>query len=135
MRADAPSAPSRARTVVVRADLAAAIDAAWRAIGERGSWWSGGERAAIAQETRQATACRLCAQRAAALSPLAATGTHDAVSSLPAPAIEAIHRIATDSGRLGRTWFDRLRGAGLGDGQYVEIVAIVAVSSASIRRE
>ena len=51
-------------------------------------------------------------------------------SPLTDAAIEAIHRIRTDSGRLGETWFLRLREAGLGEAAYVELVSVVAVVTA-----
>ncbi len=115
----------------MRPALQAAQNEAWHRLGLAGTWWTGAERLAIARETRAAVECPLCAGRAAALSPLTLPGAHHTGEpSLPAPAIEAIHRIRTDPGRLGETWFQSLRQAGLGEEAYVELVSIVAVTVA-----
>lgn len=112
--------------VHVREDLAAAHMRAWRRIAEPGTWWTGDERVAIAAETRQVASCRLCHERKAALSPEAVSGLHDGLGALPGPAIDAIHRIRSDPGRLTRTWLTRVLAAGLTVEQYVEIVDVVA---------
>jgi hypothetical protein len=115
----------------MRPALEAAQTEAWRRLGLPGTWWTGAERLAIARECRAAADCGLCAERATALSPLAVPGRHDiAAPSLPPPAIEAIHRIRTDPGRLGENWFLRLREAGLSEEAYVELVSVVAVTVA-----
>lgn len=115
----------------MREELAETQDQAWHRLASPGTWWTGAERVAIAAETRNARDCPLCAARAAALSPLAVRGTHARLASpLPETAIEAIHRIRTDPGRLGETWFLRLREAGLDAAAYVELVSVVAVVTA-----
>jgi alkylhydroperoxidase family enzyme len=88
-------------------------------------WWDGAERVAIAREVRIAEDCRLCRARKHALSPGAVHGAHDTTASLPGAAVEAIHRIVTDTARLSRTWFEALRGQGLDDAHYVELVGVV----------
>ena len=114
----------------IRADLIAAQDAAWRDIGAPGTWRRGAERVAIAAETRNAPHCLLCAARRVALSPSMAEGAHACLGQLAAPDVEAVHRIRTDSGRLGRSWFDRLRAEGMRDEAYIELVSIVVVTVA-----
>jgi alkylhydroperoxidase family enzyme len=115
----------------MRPALEAAQDLAWRRLGAAGTWWSGEQRLAIARETRAAADCAYCAERAAALSPLSVVGQHSVTQpALPAAAIEAIHRIRTDPGRLGEAWFLRLREAGLAEAAYVELVSVVAVTVA-----
>jgi hypothetical protein len=115
----------------MRTALELAQNEAWRRLGSPGTWWTGHERVAIARECRAAARCGFCADRAAALSPLVVAGRHSvAEPSLPPPAIEAIHRIRTDPGRLGESWFLALRDAGLGEEHYVELVSIVAVTVA-----
>jgi alkylhydroperoxidase family enzyme len=115
----------------MRTTLELAQNEAWRRLALPGTWWTGPERLAIAQECRAAADCALCSTRAAALSPLTVPGRHSvAEPSLPAPAIEAIHRISSDPGRLGETWFLRLREAGLTEEAYVELVSVVAVTIA-----
>ena len=111
--------------VSVREDLRAAQARAWNALGRPGNWWTGAERIAIAEATRTAPTCSLCRERKAALSPYTIAGLHDGPQEPSALAVDAVHRIATDPGRLTRRWFDGLRAAGLGDGAYVELIGIV----------
>jgi len=115
----------------MREELAATQAQAWQRLAAPGTWWTGAERVAIAAEARHAPTCPLCAARAAALSPFAVGGAHARLdSSLTDAAIEAVHRICTDPGRLGETWFLRLREAGLGEAAYVELVSVIAVVTA-----
>ncbi len=89
-------------------EVAAAHNAALDAIAEPGAWWSGADRLAIARETR------------------VAVGQHRGKDVLPPIAVEAIHRIRTDSGRLTRRWFDNLIDMGLQPEAYVELASVVA---------
>ncbi len=116
--------------VVVREDLAAAHRQAWQRLAEPGTWWTGAERVAIAAEARHAEACALCRARKAALTPNAVDGAHDSLGILPAPAVEAIHRIRTDPARLSRGWLKGLEAEGLADTHYVELVGVLAVTVA-----
>jgi hypothetical protein len=110
--------------VPVRDDLRAAHAAAWVRIASPGTWLTGAERVAVAAEARHArTHCELCRARKAALSPAAVDGAHDTVSGLPAGLVEAVHRIATDPGRLTQAWQQSL---GLDETVYVEAVGVVA---------
>ena len=88
----------------LRSDLSHALDSAWRQIGAPGTWWMGDERVAIAVETRQAPHCVLCRARGQAASAAMMSGEHDNAVALPPSAIEAIHRIRTDPGRLAPSW-------------------------------
>lgn len=114
----------------VRADLMTTQTDAWSAIGAPGTWWTGAERVAIAAQTRHAASCRLCAARKEALSPSMVAGDHDSLDVLAAPAIEAIHRIRNDSGRLGHAWYRGLIDTGLSEQRYVELVSVIAVTVA-----
>jgi hypothetical protein len=114
----------------IRTGLANAIEKAWARLAEPGTWWTGEERLAIARETRNAMACSLCHARKNALSPNHVRGEHDSLECLSDPAIEAIHRIRTDAGRLTEHWCGDLQAQGLKDAEYVEIVGIVATVSA-----
>ena len=80
----------------VREDLVAAQRRAWERLARPGCWWSGAERVAIASEVRASRECALCRERMAAQSPHDLSGPHDAASTLPLDAVEAIHRITTD---------------------------------------
>jgi hypothetical protein len=87
----------------------------------------GEERVTIAAKTRQAARCALCRARRQTASIAGVAGQHDNAVGLPLWAIEAIHRIRTDSGRLGPSWYHSLRAGGLTDEQYVELLSVVAI--------
>ena len=123
-----------AAPIPVREELPAAHTRAWQRLAKPGYWWTGAERVAIASEVRNAWQCALCKERKAALSPYAISGDHDRVSTLPEAALDAIHRVTTDSGRLKKDWYDETLESGqISDGQYVEIidvlVAVVSIDS------
>lgn len=111
----------------VRSDLTESLQLAWRKLGEAGTWWTGAERVAIAAETRQAVHCALCRARRQAASAAMVSGQHDNAVALPPAAIEAIHRMRTDSGRLGASWYRSLPAAGLSEERYVELLSVVAI--------
>jgi len=119
--------------VPVRDDFAAAHTRFWKRLSSPGAWWTGAERVAIAAEVRQARHCALCQARCQALSPAAVEGEHDHHGTLPAAAVEVIHRVVTDPGRLSRKWCKDLLAAGLSAEQYVEIigtlVAMISIDS------
>jgi hypothetical protein len=115
------SAPATLREI-----MAPANRRCWDAIAAPGTWWTGAERVAIADETRRAEDCQLCLERKAALSAAAVQGEHDSGGVLPATAVEAIHKIVTDSARLSRQWVEGLLDDGLSDAQYVEIVGVLS---------
>ena len=114
--------------VAVREDIAAAHGRAWQRIACPGSWHTGETRVRIAAETRNARFCRLCAARKEALSPYGVEGEHDCLGGLPDTTVEAIHRIATDPGRLTRKWYEGLLGEGLTPEEYVETVGVVCTT-------
>ena len=113
-----------ASPVAIRDDLVASHQRAWRRIAGPGTWLDGSRRVAIAAETRNAANCALCAERKAALSPYAVDGTHDSRGDLPAPVVEIIHRVATDSGRLREQWYRDALDTGMADTEFVETVAM-----------
>ena len=47
----------------IREDIPATYAAYWRSLASPGNWWTGAERVAIAQETRNALACAFCVER------------------------------------------------------------------------
>lgn len=114
--------------VPVRDDIAAAHGRAWQRIARPGAWHSGEKRVRIAAETRNAGACRLCAARKEALSPYGVEGEHDSLGGLPDSTVEAVHRIATDPGRLTRNWYAGLLDEGLTPEEYVETVGVVCTT-------
>jgi hypothetical protein len=120
----------------VRDDLRAAHARSCAALARPGRWLSGATRVAVAAEARAARACALCRERRGALSPNAVAGRHDAVTDLPEATVEVIHRVAVDPGRLSRAFFAAALAGGLSDGEYVELVGVVAQAVAidSFRR-
>lgn len=116
----------------VREGLAREIETAWERLGQPGTWWTGAERLAIAAEARGAETCDLCARRKEALSPYTIDGSHDGIGVLPTCAVEAIHRLTTDAGRitekwLGALWVGDYGEPALDETGYVEIVSVVAI--------
>ncbi len=114
----------------IRDDLTAAYERAWQHLARPGTWWDAERRLAIAAETRNALACRLCRDRADAVSPFAVDGVHDERGALPAPVVEVVHRIRTDSGRLSEAWCRQTLANGLSEMEYVETVAVISITTA-----
>ena len=115
-----------ATSVPVRDDFPATHTRAWQRLAKPGYWWTGAERVAIAAEVRNAWQCTLCKERKAALSPYTIGVDHDRVSTLPEAALDVIHRVTTDSGRLKKAWYDEIIASGqISDGQYVEIIDVL----------
>lgn len=112
--------------IPVRADLPDAHRRAWQRLARAGNWWTGAERVAIAAEARNASRCPLCQARKASLSPYTVPGAHSSVGQLPGAAIDVIHRVVTDPGRLTQAWFSKTMECGeITDGQYVEIIDVL----------
>lgn len=109
----------------LRERIAPAHRRAWVTFARPGTWWSGHQRVAIVSEMRRAEGCALCRDRKAALSAAAVAGQHEGDDVLPAAAVEAVHKITTDPGRLSRGWLESLFADGLEDTQYVELVGVV----------
>ena len=105
----------------------AAHNATLQAIAAPGAWWNGPDRLAIVRAARTAPTCSFCARRDE-LSPAAIDGEHDNDGVLPPIAVEAVHAIRNDSGRLTRRWFDDVVDLGLLPEAYVELVAVTASS-------
>ena len=105
--------------------IAEAHRRAWDRLARPGSWWRGAERVALAAEVRNAADCPLCAERKAALSPYAREGQHASAGLLPEAAVDVVHRVTTDPGRLTRAWFEETAATGLLDAAYVEIIGVV----------
>lgn len=115
-----------AAPVEVRADIVDLHQRIWLWLAAPGLWWTGAERVAIAAELRQAKSCALCSERKTALSPYAITGVHDTKSALPEPVVEAVHRIATDPGRLTEAWYRETLADTVSDAAYVELIVVIA---------
>jgi hypothetical protein len=114
----------------MRTELKEALTRAWRELGAPGVWWTGHERVTIIRETRAVRSCPLCQARKAAPIPNAVGGSHTVVTALPAAAIEAIHRIVADPGRLSEAWYRQVTATRLSDAAYVELLSVVAITTA-----
>lgn len=117
----------------IRPGLAEALDDAWQRLTAPGTWWDGQQRRAIALEARHALDCPLCQMRKDALSPYTVDGAHATLPGSDIPgldAVEAIHRLRTDAGRITEKWVKQITSGGLSEEGYVEIVGIVAVLTA-----
>jgi len=108
----------------IRESLVREMEVAWKRLAGPGTWWTGAERLTIAAEARHATNCRLCQRRREALSPYTHDGEHDAMGELAPAAVEAIHRLVTDAGRITKKW---VRSLDLDETKYVEIIGVLAV--------
>lgn len=97
------------------------------ALGRPGDWLDGAERVAVWREVRAAATDELDRRRIEALSPYAVEGAHPARPPLGAIEVEVVHRIATDPGRLTRSWA-RAAIDELGEERYTELVGLTAIA-------
>jgi hypothetical protein len=111
--------------IAIRRDLLDAHERVWQRLGAAGTWLDGRSRIAVAEETRNAPRCALCARRKGALSPYS-EGRHDSLAQLPAGWVEVIHRVVSDPGGLTESWYRRMIASGIAETEYVEIVGVLA---------
>lgn len=109
--------------------IMAAIDAAAASLSSSGDWLTAAARHEAVAHVRDARTNELDHRRREAISPNAVEGQHGAGEHLSQEAIEVIHRITSDPGRLTRTWADQMIEA-LGEETYTELVGIAASTAA-----
>lgn len=109
----------------VSEDVAEACAGAWDALGSPGEWWTGAERGGIAAEARRARDCATCAKRKTALSPGRGTGGHRPSGLLGVVMVDAVHRIATDPGRLTSAVLADVVSSGNPEAAFVEAVGVI----------
>ena len=102
--------------------------AAIEALAAPGDWLSGEQRVDIWRQARDAADNELDQRRRSSLSPNAVDGTHPPTEQLTAAAVEVAHRVASDPGRLTRSWADDQIEA-LGEEVYTEIVGVTSIAS------
>ena len=112
----------------IREDLGQAYREFWASMAKPGSWWTGAQRVAIAQESRNAMICGYCAERKKALSPYNFPGEHERCGLLDPLAVDAVHRIVTDQVRITESYVEDNQAKGLSKEQYVELAGIVVVT-------
>jgi hypothetical protein len=113
-------------TVIDRAAVASLQTQVIAELASPGDWWDGKERRAAIEEARAARSCVLCDARRSALSPAAISDRHGPHGTLSEAAVDVIHRVVNDPGRLTRGWADA-QIAVLGDAVYAELVALTAI--------
>jgi hypothetical protein len=91
-----------------------------------GDWWDARSRRAAIEEARAARSCTVCEAQRETLSPEAIGDSHGSRDLLSQAAVEVIHRVVNDPGRLTRRWADS-QIAALGDAVYAELVAMTAI--------
>lgn len=96
------------------------------AVAAAGDWLTGAERVAVWREVRDAQHHPLDEARRRAISPSAVDGAHAATADLTGPAMEVVHRTASDPGRLTRTWAEA-QIAMLGEEVYTELIGVTAI--------
>lgn len=109
----------------IRPDIAETYRNYWQQLAGPGTWWTGPERVAIAQEVRNALTCSCCAERKQALSPYTFAGEHEHSGVLPERVVDAVHRIVTDQTRITQAYINDNADKGLSKAAYVELVGIV----------
>lgn len=118
---------SQAAPLPLRSDLAESHERAWASIAAHGTWLTGSRRVAVAAEIRRARHCAFCERIRAALSPYTVEGRHDTLGVLGEPEVELIHRVVSDPGRLTEAWSQSVLARGLAEGEYIEIVGLIAM--------
>lgn len=107
--------------------LSAALAASSAGLAEPGDWLTGAERIDAWAQVRDAATNPLDAERKASLSPYAGDAAHQPSALLSASAVEVVHRIATDPGRLTRSWAEKAM-ADLGEETYAELVGVTSMA-------
>ncbi len=110
----------------IRPDLPEAFRYTWKKLANSGTWLTGEQRLAVANEVRHAGNCELCKKRKASLSPFGTDGAHDGdhgpLSNLQ---VDVAHRLTTDAPRLTESWLEDCVEQGVSREMYVEILSIV----------
>lgn len=114
----------------VRTDIVEEHNRAWNHLSNPGSWLTGDERVKVMKETRSAQDCPTCMKIKTALSPFAVTDKHVANTDLPENWVNMIHLIVADPGRLTHSWYEKTLNSGIDDTHFVEIVSVVAHTTA-----
>ncbi len=111
----------------MRNDLREGHQRAWEAIAAPGTWLTGKRRVAVAAEIRNAYGCAVCERIKAALSPNAIRDAHPSLGALSPAEVELVHRVVNDPGRLSEPWAQSVLARGMSEGEYVEIVGLIAM--------
>lgn len=108
--------------------IAGAVEQAASALAAPGDWLTGAQRLEVWAEARDARTNELDRARREAISPNAVDGAHGSGDTLVAEAVEVVHRVASDPGRLSRTWATAIIDE-LGEETYTELVGVTAIAT------
>lgn len=97
-------------------------------LSQAGDWLTAPQRLDVWSEARSAQDHPLDQARLDALSPGSVTGQHEPTEHLSAAAVEVVHRVASDPGRLTRSWADEHIDE-LGAATYTELVGVTAIAT------
>ena len=111
----------------VREDLVDAHKEAWERISAPGTWLTGERRIAVATEIRKARESATCLEVKDALSPGSVKVSNTTMGALSNAEVELIHRVVCDPGRLSEDWSQSILDMGINEGEYIEIVGIIAM--------
>lgn len=111
----------------IRRDLSDAHEVAWERIASPGTWLTAQHRIAIAVETRNARERPSCAETRQALSPSSVGIVNKTDGVLNDGEVELIHRVVCDPGRLSESWVQSILSNGMREGEFIEIVGIIAM--------
>ena len=114
----------------IREDLIASHRQVWDKLSGAGTWLTGEERVKVMSETRHARESATCANIKEALSPFSAANPRDAATDLPETWISMIQLIVADPGRLTHNWYQNTIEGGIPETHFVEIVSVVAHTTA-----
>jgi hypothetical protein len=116
----------------IREDLKVAFREYWRTLAKPGCWWSGAERVAIAQETRNAVGSaffrqgkRELFQPKLSVDELKKIDPEYVQTDLDDLSKEVVNRVVIDQNRISQAYIDDLDAAGMRPEKYVELVGIV----------
>ncbi len=110
--------------VAVADDIAESHREAWRMLARPGTWWTASQRLAIAERARLLFSMRATPPW---LRELPEPGTGPAAEHLNQATIAIVDKITLDAGSVDREWANEAI-ADIGDGQYVELIAVVATT-------
>ena len=111
----------------IREDLVDAHKMAWERISAAGTWLTGQRRMAVATEIRKTLRGTSCVKSKEAMSPGSVKISNTTSGLLSDEEVELIHRVVCDPGRLSEVWAQTLLDKGLSEGEYIEIVGVIAM--------
>ena len=110
----------------IRKDLVDVHKEAWTSLAGPGTWLSGAQRIAIVIGIREVLRGSKCAEIQEALSPESVSIPNLNDGQLSDAQAELILRVVCDPGRLTKSWAKKILSMGMSEGEYIEIIGIIA---------